>query len=116
MSIRLMCDIHKGDISAVTEPVDVCFSDMQLCTTCQPVAEYVRLFDVTERTALRRHKTGRTCHKCKGPLKDSIIHFGEKSPPHSPYNWRQAAKCADDADLIVCLGTSLKVSVQTTLT
>ena len=80
------------------------------------MAEYVRLFDVTERTALRRHKTGRTCHKCKGPLKDSIIHFGEKSPPHSPYNWRQAAKCADDADLIVCLGTSLKVSVQTTLT
>ena len=84
---------------------------LQLCTACKPVSEYVRLFDVTERTALRRHKTGRKCHKCQCELKDSIIHFGEKSPPHSPYNWRQAAKCADEADLIVCLGTSLKVSV-----
>ena len=85
---------------------------LQLCTKCRPVSEYVRLFDVTERTALRRHKTGRTCPQCGDGLRDSIIHFGEKGPYHSPYNWRQAVKAAEKADLIVCLGTSLKVIQQ----
>ncbi len=35
----------------------------QICTECSPQREYMRLFDVTERTAVRRHKTGRTCHR-----------------------------------------------------
>ena len=71
--------------------------------------EYVRLFDVTERTGLRKHKTGRHCQKCGVELKDTIVHFGEKGALHSPHNWEEAADAADTADVIVCLGTSLKV-------
>lgn len=62
---------------------------LQVCRNCQPAREYLRLFDVTERTGMRRHKTGRVCHKCKSPLLDTIIHFGEKSPFQSPHNWQQ---------------------------
>ena len=76
---------------------------------CDPVREYVRLFDVTERTRLRKHRTGRFCVHCKNELKDTIIHFGEKGPVHSPQNWKQAIEAADLADVIICLGTSLQV-------
>ena len=68
------------------------------------------MFDVTERTAKGRHKTGRTCIKCGGSLHDTIVHFGEKGGLRSPYKWRQAAKAASKSDLIICLGSSLKVS------
>lgn len=55
-----------------------CF--VEFCTDCSE--EYVRLFDVTERSSFRKHVTGRYCTNCqketKEPpqLKDSIIHFG----------------------------------------
>lgn len=38
----------------------------------------MRLFDVTERTGMRKHGTGRSCHHCQTELKDTIVHFGEK--------------------------------------
>ncbi|ESN94136.1 hypothetical protein HELRODRAFT_115195, partial [Helobdella robusta] len=82
---------------------------IEVCRTCQPRIEYLRLFDVTERTAMRRHKTSRCCHQCRSALHDTIIHFGEKSPFQSPYNWKQASSAANKADVILCLGTSLKV-------
>ncbi|KAK7507159.1 hypothetical protein BaRGS_00001094 [Batillaria attramentaria] len=82
---------------------------IEICKSCKPHKEYIRLFDVTERTAKGRHKTGRTCNKCSGNLSDTIVHFGEKGGLKSPYNWRQAAKAANKADLIICLGSSLKV-------
>jgi NAD-dependent SIR2 family protein deacetylase len=28
---------------------------------------------------------------------------------YSPHNWREAAKIADEADVVLCLGTSMKV-------
>lgn len=81
----------------------------QICKSCRPQKEYIRLFDVTERTAKGRHKTGRTCSKCNGKLQDTIVHFGEKGGLLSPYKWRLATKAASKADVIICLGSSLKV-------
>jgi len=80
----------------------------QVCKQCRPQRQYVRLCDVTERTALRRHRTGRRCRRCRGVLCDTIVHFGEKGGHQAPYNWLRAASAANSADVILCLGSSLK--------
>lgn len=82
---------------------------IEVCTYCSPNREYIRLFDVTERTSLHRHNTGRKCHKCGGELRDTIVHFGEKGTLEQPLNWKGAAEAAKEADVIICLGSSLKV-------
>lgn len=106
---------------------------IEMCLNCEH--QFVRDFDVTEHTGFRRHRTGRKCCRCmskrkatrkdtlcmeeedKNPkvdsekldLIDSIIHFGEKSRQNQPYNWQSASEAVEKCDLIVCLGTSLKV-------
>lgn len=83
---------------------------IEVCSSCKML--YFRDFDVTERTGLRRHDTGRTCHKCpesKGNLRDTIVHFGEKGKLEWPLNWEAAGQAAEKADLIICLGSSLKI-------
>ncbi|XP_051490609.1 NAD-dependent protein deacetylase sirtuin-7 [Apus apus] len=82
---------------------------IEVCTSCTPDREYVRVFDVTERTALHRHLTGRACHKCGAQLRDTIVHFGEKGTLRQPLNWEAATEAASKADVILCLGSSLKV-------
>ncbi|XP_045904332.1 NAD-dependent protein deacetylase sirtuin-7 [Micropterus dolomieu] len=82
---------------------------IEVCTSCSPVIEYVRLFDVTERTSLHRHGTGRRCSQCGGELRDTIVHFGERGTLEQPLNWKGAAEAAKMADVILCLGSSLKV-------
>ena len=82
---------------------------LQICYTCRPHREYIRLFDVTENTGVRRHVTGRKCVCCHGDLKDTIVHFGERGGMNSPYRWKEAVKAANNCDLILCLGSSLKV-------
>ncbi|XP_017272362.1 NAD-dependent protein deacetylase sirtuin-7 [Kryptolebias marmoratus] len=82
---------------------------IEVCTTCSPVREYVRLFDVTERTSLHRHATGRRCSLCGAELRDTIVHFGERGTLEQPLNWKGAADAARKADVILCLGSSLKV-------
>ncbi|XP_030627957.1 NAD-dependent protein deacetylase sirtuin-7 [Chanos chanos] len=82
---------------------------IEVCTSCSPVREYIRLFDVTERTALHRHGTGRQCSHCNGELRDTIVHFGERGTLEQPLNWKGAAEAAEQADVILCLGSSLKV-------
>ncbi|CAH1793409.1 unnamed protein product [Owenia fusiformis] len=82
---------------------------LEQCAKCDN-RDYFRLFDVTEKTGMRKHNTDRKCHKCRKNLRDTIIHFGEKGGLHTgPYNWEAASKHAEDADLILCLGSSLKV-------
>lgn len=81
-----------------------------MCKQCRPQRQYIRLCDITERTSLRKHKTGRRCQKCRGDLYDTIVHFGEKGGYNAPYNWKRAASSADYADVILCLGSSLKVN------
>ncbi|XP_067673423.1 uncharacterized protein [Haliotis asinina] len=82
---------------------------IEQCKECKPHREYIRLFDVTERTGVRRHETGRKCHKCNNLLQDTIVHFGEKGGLKSPYRWKEAVKAANNCDLILCLGSSLKL-------
>ncbi|CAM4653172.1 unnamed protein product [Leuciscus chuanchicus] len=82
---------------------------IEVCSSCSPARELIRVFDVTERTALHRHGTGRRCPHCGGELRDTIVHFGERGTLEQPLNWSGAAQAAERADLILCLGSSLKV-------
>lgn len=85
------------------------FGHCQVCTECEAERTYVRTFDVTEKTALRRHNTGRLCHICGSKLRDTIVHFGEKGCLEWPLNWQGAIDAGKATDCIVCLGSSLKV-------
>ncbi|XP_061844076.1 NAD-dependent protein deacetylase sirtuin-7 isoform X2 [Nerophis lumbriciformis] len=102
-------DLSKAEPTLTHMCIKMLYQDMLVCTHCSPVREYVRLFDVTERTSLHRHGTGRRCSHCGKELRDTIVHFGERGTLETPLNWKAAAEAAKMADVILCLGSSLKV-------
>jgi len=91
---------------------------IETCRVCSK--EYLRDFDVCDRRGreckLKKkneksgisHCTGRICTEkgCGGCLEDSIIHFHETLPTGA---LQLASKHCSEADLVICLGSSMTV-------
>uniref|UniRef100_A0A915C0H9 protein acetyllysine N-acetyltransferase n=2 Tax=Parascaris univalens TaxID=6257 RepID=A0A915C0H9_PARUN len=85
---------------------------IEVCTRCDPPRQFIRPFDVTQKSQFRRHGTGRVCTVCNTELVDTIVHFGEVGRVPWPLNWRGVTSLIDECDLILCVGTSLAVLKQ----
>jgi mono-ADP-ribosyltransferase sirtuin 6 len=71
------------------------------CNACQ--AEYFRDFDVG---GMSFQATGRTCDLCGGPLFDTLLDWEDALPEN---DFDRATEECEAAELVVCLGTSLRI-------
>lgn len=78
---------------------------VEKCEKCQ--VEYVRNFDVK---GIGFSYTGRVCEneKCGGKLRDVLLDWDSPLPDR---DYKLARKHFSKADLVICLGTSLRVQV-----
>lgn len=86
---------------------------IEICLSCRK--QYFRQADVTDHTSKAKHRTGRYCHSCEqedGALVDTIKLYGEKRNIKWPWNWKRAGKAVKKADLIICIGSSLKTLIR----
>jgi NAD-dependent SIR2 family protein deacetylase len=81
--------------------------NLEQCIKCG--REYVRDFRTRTAIGVTDHLTGRRCDdpNCRGPLKDTIINFGESLPRRA---LMRSFEEAEKADLCVVLGSSLTVT------
>ncbi|VDN02842.1 unnamed protein product [Thelazia callipaeda] len=82
---------------------------IEVCQHCEPPRQYIRPYDVTEKSQFRRHGTGRMCEVCNNELADTIVHFGEAGKVPWPLNWNGIIPLISKCDVILCIGTSLTV-------
>ncbi|CAJ0935335.1 unnamed protein product, partial [Mesorhabditis belari] len=81
--------------------------NIEVCSKCE--RQHIRAYDVTMKSALQKHGTGRFCDSCKNELEDTIVHFGECGRVRWPLNWDGTRRHLPKANLIICVGTSLAV-------
>jgi len=81
-------------------------TNLEICEKCNK--DYMRDYGVKSNISSNKHKTGRKCDnpKCKGDLYDSIINFGEGLKPEVI---TKANEMGEESDLMLCMGTSLRV-------
>jgi NAD-dependent SIR2 family protein deacetylase len=82
-------------------------SNLEVCKKCK--REYLRDFHVRTSRKVHNHLTGRMCDnpKCGGPLRDTIINFGEALPDDE---FTKAIEESEKADLCLAMGSSLTVT------
>jgi len=82
-------------------------TNKELCKKCGRL--YYRDFRTREASRAHSHKTSRKCDNplCRGQLYDSIINFNENLPEKE---LTTATEHSDDSDLMICLGSSLRVT------
>ena len=73
----------------------------EICEDCQ--TEHFRDYDVG---GMSLQRTGRFCEVCRGALRDNLLDWEDELPEEDLI--RSETEC-DKADLVICLGTSLRI-------
>lgn len=81
-------------------------ANIEYCANEDCKAIYHRAYSCRTAKEAKQHKTGRFCDNCQHELRDSIVSFGDSLPE---YDHDMGFKQAKKADLILCLGSSLRV-------
>eukprot|EP00560_Eucampia_antarctica_P005713 CAMPEP_0197835368 /NCGR_PEP_ID=MMETSP1437-20131217/25523_1 /TAXON_ID=49252 ORGANISM="Eucampia antarctica, Strain CCMP1452" /NCGR_SAMPLE_ID=MMETSP1437 /ASSEMBLY_ACC=CAM_ASM_001096 /LENGTH=336 /DNA_ID=CAMNT_0043440731 /DNA_START=93 /DNA_END=1103 /DNA_ORIENTATION=- len=73
----------------------------EICGSCEK--EHFRTFDVG---GMSFQKTGRQCSDCKSDLRDTLLDWEDALPER---DWERAQIECEISDLVICLGTSLRI-------
>lgn len=80
-------------------------TNIEYCSKCK--IKIFRDYRCRNNSEVHKHTTGRKCFDCKTELKDTIINFNENL---SDFELDLAFDNARNSDLMLCLGSSLRVS------